>query len=181
MSTDQAIVQYRDIQGFSGYRVGDDGSVWSSRRKGNKRDRGDWKRVSLYRRPYGVKYVVVCMRAEPNGTVSCHYVHRLVLKAFVGPCPKGQWAAHNDGNTENNSLTNLRWDTPANNCADKKRHGRWYKKVNETIIAEICSMKDSGVSTSDIAAKFTLNPSTVLRRYNAAKIVGLIGGTPCES
>lgn len=50
-------------------------------------------------------------------------VHRLVLEAFVGPCPEGMEACHNDGNPANNRLENLRWDTRRNNILDAIRHG----------------------------------------------------------
>lgn len=50
-------------------------------------------------------------------------IHQLVLIAFVGPCPPDMEACHEDGNTENCFLENLRWDTPANNALDKRRHG----------------------------------------------------------
>ena len=51
-------------------------------------------------------------------------VHRLVLSAFVGPCPQGMETCHNDGNASNNHVSNLRWDTHISNCQDRKRHGR---------------------------------------------------------
>lgn len=50
-------------------------------------------------------------------------IHRLVLTAFVGACPKGMEACHNDGVRTNVSLSNLRWDTPSNNQKDKIFHG----------------------------------------------------------
>jgi hypothetical protein len=49
--------------------------------------------------------------------------YRLVLEAFVGKCPQGMECCHNDGNPMNNNLSNLRWDTPKNNHADKVKHG----------------------------------------------------------
>lgn len=52
-----------------------------------------------------------------------HKVHRLVLQAFVGPCPDGQQVRHLDGDKENNNLRNLRYGTGAENTADKVRHG----------------------------------------------------------
>ena len=51
-------------------------------------------------------------------------VHRLVLEAFVGPCPEGMEGCHNDGNPQNNHVDNLRWDTRGNNCLDTVKHGR---------------------------------------------------------
>lgn len=50
-------------------------------------------------------------------------VHRLVLRAFKGECPDGMEGCHNDGDPGNNHIDNLRWDTPANNHADKIAHG----------------------------------------------------------
>tara|TARA_R110000765_G_scaffold48048_1_gene98504 strand:- start:1104 stop:1514 length:411 start_codon:yes stop_codon:yes gene_type:complete len=52
-----------------------------------------------------------------------HNVHRLVLEAFVGPCPPTMECCHYDGNRTNNKLTNLRWDTRSNNALDANRHG----------------------------------------------------------
>lgn len=58
-----------------------------------------------------------------NGEWRGFSVHRLVLSAFVGACPKGMEGCHNDGNPANNHLSNLRWDTPRGNAADKVLHG----------------------------------------------------------
>jgi hypothetical protein len=55
------------------------------------------------------------------------YVHRLVLEAFVGPCPPGMEACHNNGIRDDNRLENLRWDTRVNNHADKHKHGTYEK------------------------------------------------------
>lgn len=61
-----------------------------------------------------------------GGTKKKRAVHLLVLESFVGPRPKGKQACHNDGNNTNNRAENLRWDTPKENVADIKRHGRNY-------------------------------------------------------
>lgn len=51
-------------------------------------------------------------------------VHRLVLVAFRGPPNSpSMHGAHGDGNRQNNLLENLRWATPLENSADRKRHG----------------------------------------------------------
>ena len=50
-------------------------------------------------------------------------VHRLVLLTFRGPCPEGMEGCHGDGNTENNRLGNLRWDTKRGNWADRRNNG----------------------------------------------------------
>jgi hypothetical protein len=50
-------------------------------------------------------------------------VHRVVLEAFVGPCPEGMECRHLDGDRRNNRLDNLCWGTRAENWDDKRRHG----------------------------------------------------------
>jgi len=49
-------------------------------------------------------------------------VHSLVLLAHVGPCPPGMEACHADDDPDNNHLSNLRWDYPAANIADRMRN-----------------------------------------------------------
>ena len=50
-------------------------------------------------------------------------VHRLVLEAFVGPCPLGMECLHADDDPANNSLSNLRWGTRSENIHDRVRNG----------------------------------------------------------
>jgi hypothetical protein len=140
------------------YAVSDDGAVWSAFTcRGRFRD--GWRQISPYRRPYGSQYMVVCLRGdEGKGRVLCRYVHRMVLETFVGPCPEGMLACHNDGNTANNPLNNLRWDTPAGNMADKDRHGtarRGIHAPNALMGADelllIFMLAAAGVRHTDIA------------------------------
>lgn len=49
--------------------------------------------------------------------------HKLVMEAFVSIRPQGMECCHNDGNPQNNHLSNLRWDTPKSNQADRVKHG----------------------------------------------------------
>lgn len=59
-------------------------------------------------------------------------VHRLVLEAFVGPCPDGMEACHADADRHNNRLTNLRWDTTKANAADRVRAGHVRSPTGQT-------------------------------------------------
>ena len=65
------------------------------------------------------------------------WIHVLVLEAFVGPRPDGHEACHNDGNTHNNDVSNLRWDTPANNQQDRVRHGTSCRKLTSKQAEQI--------------------------------------------
>jgi hypothetical protein len=89
-----------------------------------------------------------------------HYVHRLVLVAFVGPRPPGLVCCHNDGNPLNNRVENLRWDTYEANEADKLRHGtklvgeQTNAKLTEEDVSEIRRLAGDGVKHAELAARF---------------------------
>jgi hypothetical protein len=77
-------------------------------------------------------------------------VHRLVLEAFVCPCPEGRECCHNDGDPANNALTNLRWNTRKANIEDSRRHGikpigsRANAKLREDDVHESRRLKTEG-------------------------------------
>ncbi|MGO1563156.1 MAG: HNH endonuclease signature motif containing protein [Actinomycetaceae bacterium] len=70
-------------------------------------------------RPTGYAQATLAHRRS----VTYRLVHRLVLEAFIGPCPEGMEACHNNGNRTDNRLENLRWDTRLANAHDAIRHG----------------------------------------------------------
>ncbi len=117
-------VEYRDVVGFPGYRIGDDGSVWSSHRPGSRTSnpRKSWRKLSpALAGSLDGRYPMVGLTRDRKRT--CLYVHILVLTAFVGPCPSGLQCCHEDDDPENNNLSNLRWDTPVANASDRARNG----------------------------------------------------------
>jgi hypothetical protein len=52
------------------------------------------------------------------------YVHKLVMMAFVGPCPEGMEVRHLNGDPGDNSLLNLVYGTKSENAVDRLLHGR---------------------------------------------------------
>jgi hypothetical protein len=50
-------------------------------------------------------------------------IHVVVLETFVCARPDGMVACHNNGDSTDNRLCNLRWDTPEKNAKDKILHG----------------------------------------------------------
>lgn len=111
---------WRPVAGHEeSYEVSDRGSVRSLDRT-VMRSNGSPQRVAGR---------VLRGRSDQSGHLSVNLpgeqrlIHRLVLEAFVGPCPPGMEACHNDGDPANNSLGNLRWDTHLANMHDKVRHG----------------------------------------------------------
>ncbi len=88
-------------------------------------------------------------------------MHRLVLEAFVGPCPEGMQCRHLDGNRSNNHIDNLAWGTPKENCADRGRHGNDYigegnpnAKLKEKDIPVIRKLAQEGMYQREIGKKF---------------------------
>jgi hypothetical protein len=154
-----APVEYRDIPGFPGYRVGDDGSVWS------RRYRRQWVRFVVRRN--GFKTIVA---TRINGKLRCLTVGRLVLLSFVGPCPADMECCHGDGNPFNNRLDNLRWDTHISNEADKRKHGTLivgsrnaFAKLSESDIPAMRFLQSHGYTQREIASIFGVSGPKVCR------------------
>ena len=61
-------------------------------------------------------------RAE-TGVTKFMLVHRLVLMAFVGPCPDGHETRHLNDDPTDNRLGNLCWGTRRQNAADARANG----------------------------------------------------------
>lgn len=66
----------------------------------------------------------IYLRLRRFGKVRNCRVHRLVLEAFVGPCPPGKEARHfPDDDKANNYLENLSYASKKKNQKDKRLHG----------------------------------------------------------
>lgn len=68
-------------------------------------------------------YARMTIVLRKNGKSYNNKIASLVLTVFSGPCPESMEACHNDGNTFNNTIDNLRWDTHKANSLDSKIHG----------------------------------------------------------
>lgn len=102
-------VQWRKCYGFPEYEVSEGGDV---RRGGRIKAQFTMKN--------GYRTVGVSRRDK-------QLVHRMVALTFIGPPPTPRHqVAHNDGSRGNNHWTNLRWATPAENQADRRRHGTYH-------------------------------------------------------
>lgn len=124
--------QWRSVSGFEGiYEVSDQGRVRSLDRlvllkNGRKR-----REHGLILKPWkSNRGGYPAVNLAKNGHAKRNYlVHVLVLEAFVGPRPEGFACCHNDGDSANNHLSNLRWDTYSANNHDLVKHGRhWNAK-----------------------------------------------------
>ena len=88
---------------------------------------------------------------------------------FKGPPPDPKMeACHNDGNKDNNRLSNLRWDTKKNNKADMVKHGTAQRgekgglaKLTNEQVFEIREKHKSGASYNELAKNFKCAQSTI--------------------
>lgn len=122
-----SIIEWRPVVGFPGYEVSNAGQVRSLRRQFYRhgypvqlqsRTLTPVIKRSRYGRP-----VAAIVSVSIDGAKTDLRVHRLVLEAFVGPCPADQEGCHEDGDPANNRLGNLRWGTRQSNRDDMVRHG----------------------------------------------------------
>lgn len=169
-------VIYRPIPSRPNYFAGSDGSIWSVF-KGKARKRTLSTFMSGGKPRFQVSFRI-------DGKPRVNYVHRLVLEAFVGPCPEGMECCHNDGNATNNQIENLRWDTHQSNMLDRTSHGtanyagenNGNSKINNRTVIEIMRRLNHGSSRREIADSMGIHRGridAIVRGRNWGHITGL--------
>jgi hypothetical protein len=155
--------QWLDIAGFEGsYQVSSWGRVRSlDRIVGRCRFRG-----RILRQTSTDGYTAVTLSL--SGVCCTRRIHRLVPLSFVGPCPDGMEAAHEDGVRSNNNVDNLRWDTKKGNQADRERHGTMLRgasspssKLTEEQVIEIKCRHQRGETQTSLAEEFGVSQPAV--------------------
>lgn len=167
-------LEFRTIERYPGYRFCADGSIWSCWRMGpNSIQTDKWRRLSPQLRKDG--YRMTLIRRE-----MC-YAHRLILEAFVGPCPEGMECCHGDGNRSNNAIGNLRWGTGSSNTQDRWGHGTLVRgpehfraKLTEPDFFEIRRLRQAGCSLKQLADKFNTNQTTISKIVNGKQWAHLL-------
>lgn len=170
------IVNATPIADLDGYWVDMDGSVYSEFSGGQPRILPDGSR-ERQRHPNGNVHRLRCPAAGPgyrmfaansNGVRIGLLVHRVVLEAFVGPCPEGMQCRHLDGDKSNCKLSNLAWGTPLENSDDKFLHGTVQLgedhhgcKFSDEMVSSVAEMLRKGVLHKDIAEIFGVSKSWV--------------------
>lgn len=113
----------------------------------------------------GYSYVSLSLRGETKN----YKVSVLVLSAFCGRKPfEEAVCAHNDGNSGNDYLTNLRWAYPADNSRDMVRHNTRCRGVDvygavltENQVRDIRSRIAGGERNRPIAESYGVSISTI--------------------
>lgn len=154
-------MNWRAVVGFEGcHEVSDTGLVRSLDKICRSGRRRVGRILSQQRGEHG--RFMVCLKKD--GTKKMARIHRLVLHAFVGQCPIGMEGCHGNGNASDNRLSNLRWGTPKENHADKKKHGtnpagisNWAAKLDDESVRRMKDIRRCGVSFDRIAAYFQVH------------------------
>lgn len=114
--------------------------------------------------PFGYPMVTMSVGNRPVSKT----VHSLVAEAFIGPCPKGQEVCHEDGDSGNPHLGNLRYGTKTSNEKDKIKHGTYNggfahygAKLRWPQVLEIRDRHSKGASQSQLALEFGVKPVTI--------------------
>lgn len=158
---------WKDIPGYEGiYQVSNLGLVKSLPRvvlrhmkNGSVHPHRIYEKLLTPARQYrGHQQVCLCKEGVENH----QFVHRLVLLAFVGPCPEGMEVCHNDSDPTNNRLDNLRYDTRSGNKVDSVKILRGpSQKLDPEQVLRIRGMIANGDGTTKIADTFGVATPTI--------------------
>jgi hypothetical protein len=98
-------------------------------------------------------------------------LHRVVARAFLGPCPKGKEVNHLDGCKTNNRADNLEYVTPAENIrhalqvlrrrGGTQRGGRGHRLFTPAQVAEIRERLSKGESQRSLSLEFGVSAEAI--------------------
>ena len=171
---------WKSIPGFPGYEVSNKGRLRSYKRPGSH-DRA-WKIMNTPQRILKTQkhqqgYQVT--RLSLNGKLISVRVARLVMLAFVGPCPEGMEVCHNNNVNDDDRLTNLRYDTHTKNLRDSAIEGE-YGKLTEEQVIEIRTRRMTGETYDSLASDFSRTP-TAIQLLCFGKTYRYFGGPRCPA
>lgn len=160
---------WRPIPGYDGYEVSDFGNIRSYYLKGNhKQKRSPHPRTLAKRSRANGAYPSVSLPHPETGNYHSKAIHRLVMLAFVGPCPEGMEVAHLNGDPADNRLSNLRYVTHQENESHKLGHGTTghgernsVAKLQGWQVAEVKFLAGKSVPQGKIAALFDIGHKQV--------------------
>jgi len=167
-------MKQKQCSSYVGYSVTEGGEVYTHRRrlglgqgKGSRMeiDPTYAKRLNHYNGHGGYLYVSISVRGKQRPVP----IHRLLLDAFVGPCPDGMECRHLDGNPMNNNLSNLCYGTVRQNAKDRATHGRNRageahprSKLRATQVIAMRKQYLAGTPIATIARSFSVAESTAV-------------------
>lgn len=156
------LLRWRLVVGFPKYLISNHGQVKTR----HKRSRSVDGYLKLVTDSDG--YLIAGLWNDSTKKQERHFVHKLVLEAFVGPRPEGMQACHGQGGNQDNRVTNLRWGTPKSNHADavksgthtgfqKAGEGNHFAKMTDAKVAELKRLRAEGWKLADLAERFGIS------------------------
>jgi hypothetical protein len=182
--------EWRDVVGYEGfYMVSNRGAVKSCERTIQRLNRWGQISPSTFKEKHikprlhtgGYHYVSLCVNSKPVN----HYIHRMVLQAFIGEPAEGQECRHLNGIHTDNRLENLQWNTHSVNMDDQYTHGTRALggKVAGSFLSEsdVLAIREKyslgGVTQDQLAAEYKTtqtNIGLIVRGKNWAHVGGEI-------
>lgn len=156
---------WKQIKGFEGvYEVSTLGQIRSLDRPQRVRGNGISMQKGQILKQWKQGNYMYCDLRLP-GIKQKARVHVVVLEAFICARPIGMIACHNNGDSTDNRLCNLRWGTYKDNAEDKILHGthRYGESSAKSKLTEAQAMAilESSETYSKIAKQFGVCKSTV--------------------
>ena len=158
-------VEFAMIPGYSWRAASDDGRIWKCRGS-HGAPLGQWTPCETFTQR---GYPKVSVDHRPR------FIHRLILLAFVGPCPEGMEVSHLNGNRFDSRLTNLKYETHVDNNGRRFDHGTVLKgdshpnrKLGSVAVCSIRKMAEEGVPNRTTAAQFSVSISTIQKIVNGS-------------
>lgn len=153
---------FKEIPGFEGYYVTQDGIVVTTR-QGQPKLRKFTADVDGY----------MVISAVKNGRKGKLKRSRAVALAWISNAKPNLYntVCHNDGTRTNDHVSNLRWATFRENMLDKRLHGTNVnsgggRKLTPKQVEEIRESYNSGTAILSLANKYNLDRATIRRCVN---------------
>lgn len=96
---------------------------------------------------------------RPDGSRTSVGVHAMVCETFHGPRPPGMHACHENGDPTDCRASNVRWDTPRENMADRVKHGTNSKRLTSNDVVAIRA--EPWTPRDELAARYGVTPGTI--------------------
>lgn len=150
------------IPGYDGYQVSDQGNIRSILKKGNHKSKkgSDWRLLKPQIRKDNRRTISIATK----GVYRHHFIYKLIMLAFLGPCPDGMEIAHLNGNCSDDRFVNLKYCTHKENESHKHMHGtspQGERNPNSKLlgwqIEEILFLSEKSISHAKIAALFDIS------------------------
>jgi predicted XRE-type DNA-binding protein len=176
---------WKDVVGYERlYMVSDERTIFDHVRKCHRKIKGLILKQHLIGPPNGTQYLSVSL--SKDGKQKKKRVHKLVIQAFRGECPKGMVCCHGKNGALDNSLSNLYYATQQRNCSeDKLRDGTLLRgeqhpntNLTEEQVRQIFTLAWEGrMKQKEIAEMFNVSKNTV-RQLKCGSRWGFLGLKP---